>query len=78
MLNSRPVYSVWLLSFFLFLCAATLCAQTRPQVLEVSTLYDGCADLSLPHGRTDTKFDSVSVFFQFAVWPTPHFFVPST
>jgi imidazolonepropionase-like amidohydrolase len=41
MLNFRSVRSVRLLSFFLFLCAATLCAQTRPQVLEVSTLYDG-------------------------------------
>jgi imidazolonepropionase-like amidohydrolase len=41
MLSFRSVRSIRLLSSYLFLSVATLCAQTRPQVLEVSALYDG-------------------------------------
>jgi imidazolonepropionase-like amidohydrolase len=41
MWNFRSARSTRLLSSYLLLSVATLCAQTRPQVLEVSTLYDG-------------------------------------
>jgi hypothetical protein len=38
---ASSVSSLRLLGCCLFLCAATSHAQTRPQVLEISTLYDG-------------------------------------